>query len=104
MRIPTITVRSEARREHIVGGSPYDRFYIDENGALQYANSHCSEVTKNGPVIIGGQGSGKSFLFCEKNIHIATDDSGWIHIVPESEPVMQSEIVMDPSADLLSKF
>lgn len=65
---------------------------------------HGSPENKNGFIIIGNRRNGKSFLFCEENIHIATDDSGWIHLVPESEPVMQSEIVMNPSADLLSMF
>lgn len=71
---------------------------------LWHKQGHGSPEQKNGFIVIGGQGNGKSFLFCEENYHIATDDSGWIHFVPESEPVMQSEIVMDPSADLLNNF
>ena len=48
MRIPIIKVRSKDGREHIVGENPHDLLYVDENGALQYMNSHCSEGTKYG--------------------------------------------------------
>ena len=48
MRIPIIKVRSEDGHEHIVGENQHDLLYVDENGALQYMNSHCSEGTKYG--------------------------------------------------------
>lgn len=48
MRIPIIKVRSEDGHEHIVGENQHDLLYVDENGALQYANSHCGEGTKHG--------------------------------------------------------
>lgn len=48
MRIPLIIVRDEDGREHVVGENPHDLLYVDENGALQYMNSHCSEGTKYG--------------------------------------------------------
>ena len=48
MRIPLIKVRDEDGREHVVGENPHDVLYVDENGALQYANSHCGEGTKHG--------------------------------------------------------
>jgi hypothetical protein len=71
---------------------------------LWHKRGHGLPEQKNGFIVIGGQVNGKLSLFCEENIHVATDDSGWIHFVPELEPVMQSEIVMDPSTDLLSMF
>lgn len=48
MRIPIIKVRSEDGHEHIAGENPHDVLYVDENGALQYMNSHCGEGTKHG--------------------------------------------------------
>ena len=71
---------------------------------LWHKQGHGSPEQKNGFIVIGGQGNGKSFLFCEENFHIATDDSGWIHFVPESEPAIPSEIVTNPSEELLNKF
>lgn len=40
MRIPLIKVRDEDGREHVVGENPHDVIYVDENGAIQYANSY----------------------------------------------------------------
>lgn len=48
MRIPLIIIRDEDGQEHVVGENPHDVLYVDENGALQYANSHCGEGTKHG--------------------------------------------------------
>lgn len=54
MRIPLIKVRDEDGREHVVGENPHDILYVDENGALQYANSHCGEGTKHGAYVFVG--------------------------------------------------
>lgn len=71
---------------------------------LWHKRGHGSPEQKNGFIVIGGQGNGKSFLFCEKNVRITTDDSGWIHFVPGSELITPSEIIMYPSEELLSEF
>lgn len=71
---------------------------------LWHKREHDSPEQKNGFIVIGGRGNGKSFLFCEKNVRIATDDSGWIHIVPGSELITPSEIIMYPSDELQSEF
>lgn len=71
---------------------------------LWHKQGHGSPEQKNGFIVIGGQGNGKSFLFCEENVCIATDDSGWIHFVPESELITPSEIIVDPSDELRSEF
>lgn len=45
MRVPIIKVRSRDGHEHIVGESPHDLLYIDENGCLQYLNIQCCAGT-----------------------------------------------------------
>lgn len=70
----------------------------------RHKRGHGLPEQKNESIIIGGQRNGKSFLFCEDNFHIATDDSGWIHIVPELGLITPSEIIMYPSDELQSEF